>query len=64
MLKNELGGGSEQNQLLVPAAVSAHKSALFFILKQDKSMNLINGFDLLWKHTGEKSPYAHLAQML
>lgn len=38
----------------VPAAVSAHKSSLLFLLKQDKSMNLINGFDLLWKHTVEK----------
>lgn len=44
-------GQKEQSQLLVPAAVSAHKSAVFFLLKQGKDMNLINGFDLLWKHT-------------
>lgn len=37
----------------VPAAVSAHKSSLFLLFKQDKSMNLINGFDLLWKHSRE-----------
>lgn len=43
----------------VPAAVSAHKSSLFLLLKQDKSMNLINGFDFLWKHTVEKAPYPH-----
>lgn len=30
MLKNQLRGGTEQNQLLVPAAVSAHKSGSVF----------------------------------
>lgn len=46
------------------AAVSAHKSSLFLLLKQDKSRNLINGFDLLWKHRVEKSPFPHFSQML